>query len=134
MRLLMLILLLIPGALFAAGADTPASLQALYAADALKESPAGGALSAERGRQLFSTRHGAEWSCSSCHTPDPRNNGRHAVTGKVLQPLAPSANPERFTDAGKVEKWFRRNCKDVLGRECSAREKGDVLTYLQALR
>ena len=134
MQRILTALLLLPGMLFAAGTDTPARLQAGYAAEALAASPAAGPLSAERGRQFFSSRHGGDWSCASCHTTDARKNGRHAVTGKVLKPLAPAANPDRFTDAAKVEKWFRRNCKDVLGRECSAREKGDVLTYLQGLR
>lgn len=131
---LMALLLLLPGALLAAGTDTPAALQARYAAAAQLEAPGSGGLQAERGRQFFASRHGAEWSCSSCHTADPRTNGRHAVTGKTLKPLAPSANPDRFTDVAKVEKWFRRNCKDVLSRECTAREKGDVLAYLQSLR
>ena len=44
--------------------------------------------------------------------------------------MAASANPKRFTDAIEVEKWFKRNCGDVLGRECTAIEKGDVLAYL----
>lgn len=131
---LMALLLLLPGALLAAGTDTPAALQARYAAAAQQEAPGSGGLQAERGRQFFASRHGAEWSCSSCHTADPRTSGRHAVTGKTLKPLAPSANPDRFTDVAKVEKWFRRNCKDVLSRECTAREKGDVLAYLQSLR
>jgi hypothetical protein len=51
-------------------------------------------------------------------------------TGKAIAPLAPAANAERFTDAGKAEKWFRRNCNDVLGRACTASEKADVLAYL----
>ena len=50
-----------------------------------------------------------------------------------MNTMAPAANPQRFTDAAKVEKWFRRNCKDVLGRACSAQEKGDVLAYLMSL-
>ena len=40
---------------------------------------------------------------------------------------------ERFTRPDKVEKWFRRNCNDVLGRACTASEKGDVLAYLMSL-
>ena len=28
---------------------------------------------------------------------------------------------ERFADAAKTEKWFRRNCNDVVGRECVKR-------------
>jgi hypothetical protein len=51
-------------------------------------------------------------------------------TAKVIAPLAPAANPQRFTDPGKAEKWFRRNCKDVLTRECSAAEKADLLAFL----
>jgi hypothetical protein len=60
--------------------------------------------------------------------------GRHAATGKDIAPLAPAANPMRFADAQKTEKWFRRNCKDVLGRECSAAEKADVLAWLMTLK
>ena len=44
--------------------------------------------------------------------------------------MAVSANPARFTDPDKVEKWFRRNCNSVLGRECSAAEKADVIAWL----
>ena len=55
-------------------------------------------------------------------------------TGKVIGPLAPAFNPERFTDAAKTEKWFRRNCNDVMGRECTAGEKADVLAWLLTLK
>ena len=71
--------------------------------------------------------------CVSCHTDDPRRTGKHAVTGKPIRPLAPVANPARFTDAAKAEKWFRRNCRDVLGRECTALEKGDFIPWLNSL-
>ena len=54
--------------------------------------------------------------------------------GKRIEPLAPSANPQRFTDAAKVEKWFRRNCTDVLRRECSAQEKGDFIAWLNQIK
>jgi hypothetical protein len=47
-----------------------------------------------------------------------------------VAPLAPTAHPERFTDRREVEKWFNRNCKQVIGRECTAEEKGNFLTYL----
>ena len=89
---------------------------------------------AERGRAFFETRHGGEWSCASCHGAPPTGAGRHAVTGKSVEPLAPARNPRAFTDAARVDKWFRRNCRDVLARECSAPEKADVLAYLEALR
>ena len=88
--------------------------------------------SAERGAVFFRTR-GADWSCTTCHTPDPRKPGRHTVTGKPIEPMAPAMNPQRLTDAAKVEKWFKRNCKDVLDRECTAQEKGDLITYLRSL-
>jgi len=90
------------------------------------------AANATRGAQFFSVRHGREWSCTSCHTEKPLTKGRHAVTGKMIKPLAPAANAERFADAARTEKWFRRNCNDVLGRECSAGEKADVLAFLIA--
>jgi len=88
--------------------------------------------SAERGAQLFE-RRGTDWSCSTCHTADPRNAGRHKVTGKRIEPMAPAVNPARLTDPAKVEKWFKRNCNDVFGRPCTAREKGDVIVYLRSL-
>ncbi len=88
--------------------------------------------SASRGDAFFHTRR-AEWSCSSCHTADPRQAGRHVVTGKSIRPMAPAANPERFTDRARTDKWFRRNCQDVLGRTCSLQEQADVVAYLSAL-
>lgn len=86
--------------------------------------------SSARGEKFFQTRHGNEWSCASCHTENPSAPGKHAKTGKDIAPLAPSANAERFTNPKKVDKWFKRNCNDVLDRLCSAQEKGDVISYL----
>ena len=90
--------------------------------------------SAARGHNFFKQKHGNEWSCSSYHTDNPVSPGKHAKTGKVIEPLAPSANAERFTNPKKVEKWFKRNCNDVLDRVCTAQEKGDVLTYLLSVK
>jgi hypothetical protein len=90
--------------------------------------------SAQRGQAFFTARHGREWSCATCHGAVPTQPGRHASTGKAIAPLAPGFNPERFTDAAKVEKWFRRNCNDVAGRECSAAEKADLLAWLTTLK
>jgi mono/diheme cytochrome c family protein len=90
--------------------------------------------SARRGEALFNTRHGNDWSCSSCHTENPAAAGKHAKTGKAIEPLAPVANAERFTNPKKVEKWFKRNCNDVMNRACTAQEKGDVLTYLLTVK
>jgi len=95
---------------------------------------AGRAPDAARGASLFTTRHGRDWSCSSCHGAMPVGTGRHTVTGKLIAPMAPAANPDRFSNAAKTDKWFRRNCNDVLGRECTAGEKADVLAWLMTLK
>jgi hypothetical protein len=44
--------------------------------------------------------------------------------------MALSKTPDRYTDPKKVAKWFRRNCKSVLGRECTPLEKGDFLAFM----
>lgn len=89
---------------------------------------------AARGESFFNARHGGEWSCASCHGLPPTGAGKHASTGKVIDPLAPAFNPKAFTESARVDKWLRRNCKDVLARECSATEKADVLAYLNGLK
>ena len=111
-----------------AHAATPADVLAGYVAQA--KAPA----QAARGQAFFTTTHGREWSCSSCHGATPTQGGKHASTGKAIGALAPAFNAERFTDPTKVEKWFRRNCNDVLARECSAGEKADVLAWLSSLK
>ena len=116
-----------------ADAATPAEMRQEYAAAAKAAAPAFAGFSAVRGEQFFKTTHGKDWSCATCHGARPLSDGKHAVTGKVISPLAPVANASRFTDAAKTEKWFKRNCNDVLGRECTASEKGDVLEYLLTL-
>lgn len=95
---------------------------------------AGAAGQAERGRAFFTSRHGGEWSCASCHGNPPTGAGKHAGTGKAIDPLAPAFNPQAFTDTARVDKWLRRNCKDVAQRECTAMEKADVLAYLVSLK
>ena len=89
---------------------------------------------AERGRAFFTSRHGGEWACASCHGNPPTGAGKHAATGKAIEPLAPAFNPQAFTDTARVDKWLRRNCKDVVQRECTATEKADVLAYLISLK
>lgn len=118
----------------AAGASAASRLEIQRAleGEARQADPGFAGFSAERGRLLYTTT-GREWSCVTCHTADPRQPGRHATTGKAIAPLAPAANAERFTNAAKVEKWFRRNCNDVFGRACTAGEKGDVLAWLLSL-
>ena len=107
-----------------ANAITPGAQAAAYSAQA------GAPAQAARGQQLFTSKHGKDWSCSSCHTANPTVQGKHASTGKPIGPMAPGFNAERFSDQAKTEKWFRRNCNDVMGRECTAAEKADVLSWL----
>ena len=56
--------------------------------------------------------------------------GRNALSEKSIEPLAPAFNPARFTDRSKVDGWFKNNCKDVLGRDCTVAEKADILSWL----
>jgi hypothetical protein len=112
----------------AAQASTPSELLQGWSAQG------GASPSASRGERFFTERHGRDWSCSTCHGTPPTGTGSHASTSKPIRPLAPAANPERFTDAAKVEKWFRRNCNDVVGRECTSAEKADVLSWLLSIR
>ena len=109
-------------------AATPAELLAGYTAQA------GQPAAPARGQQLFTTTQGREWSCASCHAAVPSQAGKHASTGKAIGALAPAFNPERFTDPAKVEKWFRRNCNDVMARECTPAEKADVLAWLMTVK
>ncbi len=111
-----------------AHAVTPAEQLAAYTAQS------GAPAVPARGQQFFNARQGREWSCASCHGAMPTQAGKHASTGKPISALAPAFNPERFSDAAKTEKWFRRNCRDVADRECTASEKADVLGWLMTLK
>jgi mono/diheme cytochrome c family protein len=124
-------LLLVAGA---AAAEVPADYLRSLEAAARAASTEFPGFSATRGAAWFSSRHGTDWSCATCHTDNPLSSGRHATTGRSIAPMAPAANPERLTDTAKIEKWFRRNCNDVLGRTCTPAEKGDVIAYLTSLK
>ena len=87
-----------------------------------------------RGQKLFTTEAGRDLSCASCHGRPPTAASRHASTGKRIDALAPAFNTARFADQAKVDKWFRRNCKDVFARECTAPEKADLMAYLRSLK
>ncbi|MDI1298308.1 DUF1924 domain-containing protein [Methylotenera sp.] len=108
-----------------------------YEAQAKQENAAFAGFSAERGANFFKAEHmhsnGKKVSCATCHTSDPRNQGKTRAN-KLIEPMATIANPQRFTDAAKVEKWFGRNCKDVLERVCTAQEKGDYIQYLISVK
>ncbi|MGE3162948.1 MAG: DUF1924 domain-containing protein [Burkholderiales bacterium] len=83
-------------------------------------------------RVAVDAKTGQARHCALCHTEDLSKMGKHATTGKLIEPLAPSANPERLTDREKIEKWLVRNCKWTFGRECTPQEKGDVLTMIRS--
>jgi hypothetical protein len=104
-----------------------------YAAAAKVANAAFTDFSAEKGQVFFQGKHAGgkadSPSCTACHTTNVKSTGKSRA-GKEIAPMAASANPKRFTDYADVEKWFTRNCPDVLGRECSLNEKGDVLAYL----
>lgn len=105
-----------------------------YAAQAGKADPAFAGFSAQRGETLFRTK----WaggdartpSCTACHTDNPKAAGQNAKTGRTIAPVAVSANPKRFTDIAEVEKQFGRDCKSVVGRDCTPLEKGDYITFM----
>jgi mono/diheme cytochrome c family protein len=105
-----------------------------YAAKVRTADPGATAFSAQRGETLFR----AKWtggdprtaSCTACHTADPRQPGQNAKTGRPIEPVAVSVNPKRFTDSATVEKQFTRDCRSVLGRDCTPLEKGDYITFM----
>lgn len=107
--------------------------------DLLKDFAAQGAsnFSAQAGerfwdRSVTDPKSGEVRRCNLCHGDDLRRSGKHATTGKVIEPLAPSANPKRLSNRADIEKWLLRNCKWTLGRECTPQEKGDVLVMIRA--
>lgn len=71
-------------------------------------------------------------SCADCHTTNLKQSGKHIKTGKTIKPMSPAINPKRLSDIKKIKKWFKRNCKWTLGRECTAQEKADVLAFIQS--
>ena len=84
---------------------------------------------AEAGKTMFYQEFTDEESgkirqCTTCHGDDLTQAGKHARTGKVIEPLAPSVNEERLTDIKDIRKWLKRNCKWTIGRECTPQEKG----------
>jgi len=122
--------------LFAVPFYTQAS--AISELEAEYQSQGSGPFSAAAGEALWAkefadAKSGDKRSCLTCHTADLAKEGKHARTGKVIEPMAPSANPQRLTEVKKIKKWFVRNCKWTLGRECTAQEKGDLLAFLKAL-
>ncbi len=129
-RIALVIAPLLIASAVAAGNTTPQKLMKGF------ESQAGSKASASAGKKLFTSKHTGGKpdtpSCITCHTTNLKGMGRTRV-GKPIDPMAISANRSRLTDQKKAAKWFRRNCKSVLGRECSAKEKADIIAYLLSI-
>ena len=119
----------------ASAGESAQSLLDFYANEAKASDPGFSRFSAERGEHLFRTNFSTGKpdtpSCTTCHTTDPRKTGQTRA-GKDIEPMAASANPKRYSDQAKTEKWFGRNCNNVLGRECTATEKGDFIAFMLA--
>ncbi len=133
-RILLAIALAISPALALAADPRRDALLSEYAAEATRLDAGFTAFSAQRGESLFRTPwNGGDArtpSCTACHTANPRQAGRNAKTGRPIEAVAVSVNGRRFTDKTEVEKHFLRDCKSVLGRECTAAEKGDYITFM----
>ena len=154
MRVLTLaVLLMTASPLFA---DTPEQILGGYGARAHAEDPAFTGFSPERGAAFYREPHvikgAGVWSCSSCHLKDPRYSVRahrtdipcracHVINDwehpdpkhakkRVIDPFAPSANPTRLSDPQRVENFLKLNCLLLMQRECTTKEKGDVIAYL----
>jgi hypothetical protein len=122
-------------AAFSAQADV-ASAQKLagkYAGIAKSINPSFSGPSAEEGKVFYNRAIGVKGrkdSCSSCHTANPADNGRDVVTHKLIKPLSPVTNPQRFSDLDKVEEKFVKHCNDITGSDCTAQEKANFIAYL----
>lgn len=101
------------------------------------EQEAGGQGSAARGEKFFFAKrahsNGEMVGCTTCHTDNPKATGKTRAN-KLIEPIASIANKERFTDPAKVDKWFKRNCKDVLERACTAQEKADFIAFMLSVK
>lgn len=124
--------ILVIASLFAVGAAQAATVD-----ERLAEYQRQGAknFSAQVGEALwnkeFPAADGNPRSCATCHGRNLAVTGKHAETGKPIEPMRPAANAKRLTDAKHIEKWFLRNCKWTYGRECSPQEKGDFLMFIK---
>ena len=104
--------LLLAMSVFTTGVNADAVDQAL----AQYRTQGAGEFSVTDGKALWdktypAARSGESRNCAACHTADLRQPGKHAQTGKRIEPMAPSVNVKRLTDIRFMEKWFLRNCK-----------------------
>lgn len=133
------------GTISAKQAEVMNKLLATYAQKAkveFKEEKGRGAMSdkaftVEDGRKFYLVRRtwqSGDFTCSGCHTEDPAKEGKHIKTKLPIKPLAPAANPQRFIDANVVEANFTAHCMDLHERDCTAYEKGNLITYLKSVK
>jgi len=92
-------------------------------------------ISEQQGKTLWTKKFtnkktGKLQSCTTCHGNNLKKAGKHVKTGKLIEPMAASVNSKRYTKVKTMKKWFKRNCKWTIGRECSAQEQADILAYL----
>lgn len=123
--------------LLAVAAAAPALAQTTNATELLAayKAEAKAEPSAERGQALFNRKFGKDFdNCAACHGAVPTREGKDLVSEKSIAPLAPAARPGGFADKAKVDYRFRINCKDVVGRECTALEKADIMAWLVSLK
>jgi len=116
-------LLALMSAMPVSSSETTDAMLEEYKAQALRP------FSMESGQAIWTTAVN-DRSCTSCHSNSVFEQGSHQRTGKLIEPMAPSVNPERLRDRKKINKWFLRNCKWTFGRECTVQEKGDILLWL----
>src|SRR5262249_3832713 len=93
-----------------AAAATPERLLSQYGA------AAGAPGVPQRGQDFFTRTHGREGAGAPSQGGGLVRRAPPAAPAKPITPLAPAFDAQRFSDAAKVEKWFRRNCNDVVGR------------------
>lgn len=120
--------LLLGSSAFAAGSAVPGMMTSYTAAGA-------GPADANRGAAMWTEAHpsadgGPARSCTSCHPANHAVPGTHAKTGEAITPLSPKVDSQRLSDPLEIEKWFGRNCKWTIGRECTPQEKADFLAFI----
>ncbi len=120
--------------IFSAHADVTTAKQAAsdYALFAKRLNP-NATISAEAGRAFYVKKvevKGKDLSCAACHTDNPANIGKHNESGKPIKPMAPSVNPQRFSNINKSAVGFTKHCRDLYGKDCSAEDKANFVTYL----
>jgi hypothetical protein len=94
-------------------------------------------IGADAGRAFYIKKvvvKGKNLSCSACHTDNPAKQGKHNESGRILQPLAPAANPNRFSDRSKSERAFMMHCKDLYDKDCSPQDKANFMHYLVSVK